>query len=439
MSPSQHLQRLLPCVALTTLSLTAAAAPAAGASPGEPMPEHCAATSGNLAGEWGGEWVASWSASPQPVWGPDFIFPTNIPERIARQTIRQVARLSLGGGRVRVELSNAYGTEPLRIGEARVALASTDTQTVPGSDRLLRFGGQPEVTLPPGAAVLSDAVDLSVAPLASLAVSLYLPGPSRLDTFHWDGRRTAYIAEGNATASTRLAAPLTTPARIVLSSILVDAVAPSSAVVALGDSITDGAGATPETDRRWPDFLAERLAPANVALLNAGISGARVLRDSMGVNALARFERDVLAQPGVKTVILLMGINDIGWPGTLFAPDEPALHAQALIAGYRQLVARAHSRGVRIVGATLTPFEGALQGTPLGNYYNDDKEALRQQVNAWIRTGGAFDAVVDFDALLRDPARPTRMLPAYDSGDHLHPGDHGYRAMAQAIDLNLLR
>ncbi|MDF3837369.1 SGNH/GDSL hydrolase family protein [Cupriavidus basilensis] len=437
MSASQHLQRLLLTVALTALSLTAAA-PAAGAGPAGASQDQRAAMAGDAAGNW----VGSWSASPQPVWGPDFIFPTNIPVSVERRTIRQVVRLSLGGDKVRVELSNTYGAEPLHIGEARVALASAKAesqgQTVPGTDRPLRFGGQPEITIPPGAAVLSDAVELPVPPLASLAVSLFLPGPARLETFHWEGRRTAYIAAGNATASTHLAEPAITPARIVLSHILVDAAAPARAVVALGDSITDGAGATPETDRRWPDFLAQRLAPANVAVLNAGISGARVLRDRMGVNALARFERDVLAQPGVAAVILLMGINDISWPGTLFAPEEPAMQAQALIAGYRQLIARAHSRGVRIVGATLPPFEGALEGTPLDNYYNTDKEALRQQVNAWIRTSGAFDAVVDFDALLRDPAHPARLLPAYDSGDHLHPGDRGYRAMAEAIDLEAL-
>lgn len=223
-----------------------------------------------------------------------------------------------------------------------------------------------------------------------------------------------------------------------LSAIQVEAAPHVRTVVALGDSITDGNMATVDANRRWPDVLAERLAGRGVAVLNAGISGGRVLRDRMGVNALARFERDVLAQPGVAAVIVLMGINDIAWHGTPLAPDEAPTGAEALIAGYRQLIARARARGVRIVGATLTPFERALADTPMRGYYSADKERVRQQVNAWIRDGCEFDAVVDFDTVLRDPHYPTRMRPAYDSGDHLHPGDAGYRAMAESIDLRAL-
>jgi len=226
--------------------------------------------------------------------------------------------------------------------------------------------------------------------------------------------------------------------RVFLSAILVDAPSATRTVVALGDSITDGAGATMDRDTRWPDFLAARLADKQVAVLNAGISGARLLQDKMGDNALARLDRDVLSQPGIAAVIVLIGINDISWNHMAFAPNDGAAEAEQLIAGYRQIIARAHARNVRVVGATLTPFEGALKDTPLMGYYSADKERVRQTVNDWIRHSGEFDGVVDFDTLLRDPAHPARLLPAYDSGDHLHPGDAGNKAMAEAVDLSVL-
>ena len=219
-----------------------------------------------------------------------------------------------------------------------------------------------------------------------------------------------------------------------LASVLVDAGPAAHTIIAFGDSITDGNGSTPDANRRWPDRLAERMAASgrDVAVVNAGISGARLLGDKMGVNALARFAQDVLAQPGAKTVIVLMGINDIGWPGSLFAPDAPPANAGQLIAAYRQLIALAHLHHIRIVGATLPPFEGALAGTPFAGHFSPAKDCVRIEVNAWLRTADAFDAVLDFDALLRDPAHPARLLPAFDSGDHLHPGDAGYQAMADA-------
>ena len=219
--------------------------------------------------------------------------------------------------------------------------------------------------------------------------------------------------------------------------VLVDA--PSDgAVVVIGNSITDGNGATVDADTRWPDFLAKRLAPRRIALLNGGISGGRLLRDKMGVNVAARLGRDVFAQPKVKAAIVLIGINDISWPGTGFAPNRKRPTAEEMIAGYRQLIALAHADNVRLIGATLPPFEGALSGTPLANYYNSEKDSLRQKINSWIRESGAFDAVVDFDAVLRDPANPARLKPGFDSGDHLHPGDTGNRAMADAVDLDAL-
>ncbi|MCM2566751.1 SGNH/GDSL hydrolase family protein [Janthinobacterium kumbetense] len=386
-------------------------------------------------------WLASWTASPQAVWSSDFLFPSNVPAVLHGHTVRQVARLSVGGPRVRIVLSNAYGKVPLRIGAATVALAASGSAIEAGSLRTLTFSGQPSASVAPGAPLVSDPVDLPVPDLARLTVSIHLPQASPTSTFHWDGRETAWIAPQDQTQAARIddsPGVHTTTARLLLSAIQVEAAPAAQAVAILGDSITDGASASLGMDARWPDFLAERLAPQGVAVINAGISGARLLSDGMGTNALARFERDVLAQPGVRTVVVLLGINDISWPGTAFAPREQRPTLEELSSGYAQLVAQARSRGVRVVGATLTPFAGALPGTPLSDYYQPDKDALRQQLNAWIRASGTFDAVLDFDAWARDPAHPLRLLPAYDSGDHLHPGDAGNRALAEGIALPLL-
>ncbi|MGK5046871.1 SGNH/GDSL hydrolase family protein [Janthinobacterium sp. GB4P2] len=386
-------------------------------------------------------WLASWTASPQAVWGADFLLPSNVPAMLRGQTVRQVARISVGGPRVRIVLSNAYGKVPLRIGAATVALAENGSAIRPDSLRTLTFAGQPSATVAPDAPLVSDPVALSVPDLARLTVSVHLPQASPVSTFHWDGRETAWIARHDQTRVARIDdAPgvQTTTARLLLSAIEVEAAPAAQAVVILGDSITDGASASLGKDTRWPDVLAERLAPQSVAVINAGISGGRLLADGMGANALARFERDVLLQPGVRSVVVLLGINDISWPGTAFAPREKRPTLEELTAGYVQLIALARSRGVRVVGATLTPFAGALPGTPLNDYYQPEKDALRQQLNAWIRGSGHFDAVLDFDSWVRDPAHPLRLLPAYDSGDHLHPGDAGNRALAEGIDLSLL-
>ncbi|MCW3479519.1 SGNH/GDSL hydrolase family protein [Neisseriaceae bacterium JH1-16] len=379
-------------------------------------------------------WIATWTASPQPVWGSELPLPIRVPATLTDQTVRQVLRVSSGGQRVRVVLSNEYGTEPLRIGAAHVAMAVAGSAITAGSDRVLRFGGEQSTTIPPGAKLLSDPVELDVATLARLAVTLYLPAKTLLTTFHWDGKETAYLAAGNRVAAARLDTNSRLEARLFLTDVLVDSPTNAGTVVALGDSITDGNGSTSDSDRRWPDFLAQRLAKERITVLNAGISGGRLLQDGMGSSALARFNRDVLSQPQLKSVVVLLGINDISWAGTSFAPHAAPPSADSLIVGYRQLIAQARLRKVRIIGATLLPFEGALDATPLQGYYNADKDKLRQAINQWIRSSGEFDAVVDFDALTRDPARPSRLLPRYDSGDHLHPGDAGYQAMADSLD-----
>jgi lysophospholipase L1-like esterase len=380
-----------------------------------------------------GTWVPSWTASPQPIWSSDFVLPLGIPATLHDQTVRQTVRASVGGSRVRVVLSNEYGAQALQIGAAQIAPAG-------GAGKALTFGGQQSVSVPASAVVMSDPVDMPARPLSRLSVSLYFAQTTPLTTIHWDGLQPAQIAAGNAVSANTLKADALVNSRLFLSAVLVEAAPGTRSVVAFGDSITDGAASTPGTDQRWPDFLAGRLAAQNVAVLNAGISGGRVLQNHMGPNALARFDRDVLAQPGVSSVVLLMGINDISWPGSTFGPGEPATQSDALIAGYRQLIARAKSRGVRIVGATLTPFEGALTmpGSPIANYYSPAKDAVRQRINAWIRGSGEFDAVLDFDAVVRDPQNPLRILPAYDSGDHLHLGDAGNKAVAESIDLKRL-
>ncbi|CAB3854508.1 hypothetical protein LMG26854_03138 [Achromobacter aegrifaciens] len=383
-------------------------------------------------------WVSSWFASPQPLWEDSFVLPTEMPAELRGQTLRQTLMLSVGGPRLRVVLSNRYGTQPLEIGAASVALASGQSRIRPASSRGLAFGGRPSVTVAPGAQVVSDPVDLPVSALAELAVSLYFPQATPVTTFHWGAQQTGALVRGNATAAAELPEAQALQGRAFLAGIWVESPKRVPVVVAFGDSLTDGNGSTPGANRRWPDFLARRLAPQGVGVANAGISGARVWGDKMGVNAMARFDADVLSQPGVRTVVMMLGINDIGWPDSGFAPDDAPMTAARLTEGYRQLAEAARLRGVRIVGGTIAPYEGSLHGTPLSGHYNPAKDAVRREVNRWIRESGVFDAVVDFDAVLRDPAHPARLLPAYDSGDSLHPNDAGYQAMAQALDMATL-
>ena len=386
-------------------------------------------------------WIASWAASPQPVWGPDFFAPVGVPRALRDQTVRQVARLSLGGHKIRVEISNEYGSVPLHIGAAQAALADDKGAVKAGTGKALTFGGKADVVVPAGAPIISDPVDIDIAPLGSLAISLYFPEITPVTTWHNEGVQTTLIADGNVVVEAEIKATVKPTSRIFLSEILVDAQPGARAIVTFGDSISDGACATPDANHRWPDFLAERLkgANANAAVVNEGISGARILTDRMGDNALARFDRDVLSQPLADTVVLMMGINDIGWPDTALVPKgERAPSADDIIVGYKQLIARAHNHNMRIIGATLTPFDDAFASfPPLHGYYTKDKEPKRLAVNAFIRSG-AFDGVIDFDAVVRKPDKPQEIQTAFDCGDHLHPNDAGYKAMAESIDLSVL-
>jgi lysophospholipase L1-like esterase len=375
-------------------------------------------------------WLTSWYAAPQPAWDSHFLLPMNVPPYLDNQSLRETVRLSAGGQRIRLVFSNRYGQAPVRLGEVRVGPADGSAPA-----RTLRFSGKQEASIPPGATLTSDPVALALPPLRRLAVSSWLPARTAVTSFHWGGQQTVQLAGGNAVAAPRFGAGTRIEGRLFLSAVQVEAPKGGRTVVAFGDSITDGNGSTPDADRRWPDFLAQRLVREGIAVANAGISGARLLKDGMGQAALARFEQDVLSQPGVSDVIVLLGTNDIGWPGSPFAPAEPAVSFEALTDGYRQLAAAAHARGIRMTVGTLPPFEGALEGTPYAGHYSPEKDRMRRQVNEWLRTAGLFDAVVDFDAVLRDPGRPQRLRAAFDSGDHLHPGDAGYRAMAAAIDI----
>lgn len=378
-------------------------------------------------------WLPTWTASEQPIWqAGELPLPTGVPARLDDQTLRQVARISIGGPRARLVLSNRYGREPVTIGGARLALAAGRNGIDARTDRAATFGGRPSITIPAGGTVTSDAIELPVPPLSRLAVSLHLPEPVRPGGFHWDGRQTAWLARGDAMRDATLPDAPSFSGRLLLAAIEVEASHGTAAVVAIGDSITEGNGSTVDANRRWPDGLAERLVPRGLAVLNAGISGGQLLRDGMGESVLARFGRDVLGHTGVRAVIVAIGINDIGWPGSTFAPQTALPEVAKMIEGYRALIRRAHDRGIAVIGATITPFSGALAGTPIRGYdAPPQKEALRQAINAWIRHSGEFDAVADFDAALRDPARPQAMLARYDSGDRLHPDDAGYRRMAE--------
>lgn len=371
-------------------------------------------------------WVTTWYAAPQPGWDRTFVLPMNVPAILDDQTVRDNVRISAGGERIKLVFSNRYGKAPLEIG-------ATSVMT-----REVTFAGARQVTIAPGATATSDPIALPVASLSLLQVTTYLPNKTAVTGFHWGASQSISVAGGNAGQAGDFSNAVRVEGRLFLSAVLVDALPDGRTVVALGDSITDGNGSTPDADRRWPDFLARRLAPHGIAVANAGISGARLLKDGMGDSALARFDQDVLSQLGVSDVIVLLGINDIGWPSSPFAPDDAMVTLDDLTVGFRQLALIAQARGIRITVGTLPPFEGALEGTPFAGHYSPQKEALRKRLNDWIRRAGIFDAVVDFDAALRDPDRPQRLRAAFDSGDHLHPGDAGYRIMADAVDIGVI-
>ncbi|MDI7776445.1 SGNH/GDSL hydrolase family protein [Asticcacaulis sp. EMRT-3] len=384
-------------------------------------------------------WVPSWYAAPAPSGGK-----ADTPA-IADMTLRDIVHISAGGDHVRIRLSNAYGKAPLTIDAAALARRASGSAIVAGSSRRLTFGGKPAITIPVGAWVLSDPVALHVAQGSDLAVDVHV-AEAEPDTVHVIQRDAVYAARGNVVGAETLTT-VAAPANglwLWLTEVEVSGSpaksAAKSAIVAFGDSITDGYHQKPDANTAWPDVLAQRLAAAGtpMGVINAGIAGNRLLHDGQwppfGAAGLARFDRDVLAQPNISSVIVLIGINDIGQ--VMQGVSDPEYEsADAIEAGLTQLALRAHERGLKIYAATLTPFKN----TTIKNYYTDDKEAIRVAVNNWIRTQKVFDGVTDFDKAVEDPAHPGQMLPVFDSGDHLHPGAAGEAAMAAAIPLAELR
>ncbi|GLY05881.1 SGNH/GDSL hydrolase family protein [Actinoplanes sp. NBRC 101535] len=385
-------------------------------------------------------WVATWAAVPTTV-------PPGEPLVLTDRTVRQVTHTSIGGDRLRIRLTNEFGVMPLRVGEVHVALRSgggASTDTVPGTDHRVTFGGRSSVTIPAGAPLVSDPVPLPTEAHADLVISVYLPERTPVTTLAAFAFRDNMIAAGNVTADRRITPVSTIGQYLFLSGVSVHAA--GSAIVTLGDSITNGADTEVNADHRWPDLLSARLG-GRFGIANVGVSGNRLLHDPnppagsgaeayaayFGQSALRRFDRDVLAQPGAEHLVVLLGVNDLGHPGTSAPPDE-VVSADDLIGGHQQLVERAHQAGIRAYGATVLPFKDDTLG-----FHSPENERKRSTLNRWIRSSGTYDGVIDFDAAVRDPSDPLRLRAAYDSGDHLHPNDAGMAAMAAAVPLRLFR
>ena len=380
------------------------------------------------------DWITTWAASPLPAAAAPG--PGPAPLALSNQTVRQVLHLSAGGSRLRIRLTNEYGARPLKIGAATVSRLKADGSVDPASTRTLRFGGETSAIVPAAAPLLSDPIDLAVAALADISLSVYFPEDTGPCTCHQVGSQEGFVSDAGDFTTSDFTPKQVIQSRAFVSGVDVE-VRSGKTIVVLGDSISDGVGSTRNTNRRWPDVLSRRLnssSPSVWGLANQGISGNRVLEDGAGQSALARLDRDVLAVPGAAYVIVFEGVNDLGISFGAAARMKPLNTATAalMIAGYRQIISRAHSRGIKVIGATIAPYEGA-------SYWSAEGEAQRQAINQWIRSDGEVDGVLDFDAVLRDPAHPTRIADGLHMGDHLHGSDAGYEAVGQSINLKLFR
>jgi lysophospholipase L1-like esterase len=406
-----------------------------------------AITSSAVVSRDGGRWIGTWATAPQP----------SLPktQTFGNQTLRLIVHTSAGGTKVRIRISNTYGDQPLVIGSAHIARRTAAAEIDPASDRRLMFRGHPSATIAARSMVVSDPVELDVPALSDLAISLFLPKPTVVTTTHILALQTSYVSPetGDSTADVKFPVAKTINSWPFLTGVDIAASARGAAIVAFGSSTTDGDGSTKDANRRWPDVLAERLLKdaspkPEFGVLNEGIIGNRLLNDSprqannpfgaaLGQAGLARFERDVLAQSGVRYVFVCLGINDIAFPAFPFTPATETVRAQDIISGYRQLIASAHKKGIRIIGTTMPPFENSMFEVPRVSFYTPERETVRHTVNEWILKSGEFDATVDFDAAVRDPSHPTQLLPGYDAGDHLHVNDAGNVAQGNLVPLGL--
>ncbi len=375
-------------------------------------------------------WVGTWATSQMAPDDKNALSPTDAND----VTVRQIVRISAGGWAFRVRISNALNSAPLTIKSVHIARSLGGSRIDAASDQTLTFGGHSEITIPALSDYISDPVGRNEEPLADLAISFYIATAPVHQTSHPGARATSYAVHGDHAADAELVTPLTFTYWFNLSGVDVQTLPEAYATAVLGDSITDGYGVKPDTNMRWTDVLARRLHEKPIGVLNEGIGGNRLLDDGLGPSALSRFDRDVLSQSGIKKVIVFEGVNDLG-TATRDAPISPEAHAvlvARIVSAYQQMIYKAHSHGLTIVGTTITPFTGS-------DYYHPDAsvEADRQAVNTWIRASGHFDAVIDFDSIMRDPTRPERLQPALDSGDHLHPSEAGYRLMGESVSLTL--
>lgn len=395
------------------------------------------ATALNSYAEHGPSWVGSWACSQQ-IPEPENAIPA---DDLRNATLRQIVHLSAGGSGIRIHLSNTFGLAPLHILSVHVAhaVSNASPQIDTATDRAVKFAGRGDVVIPAGAEFVSDPLEYAVEPESDLTISIHYEDPPQQETGHPGAHATSYLARGDLVSAADLPRAKKIDHWYQISA--VDALAPGDAfaVVALGDSITDGHGSTANGNDRWPDMLARRFQGAGfsgMGVLNEGIGGNHLLTDGLGPNALARFDRDVLAQSAVRYVIVLEGVNDLGGLARTMEASaaEHADLVRRIIAAYEQIIARAHAHNLRVIGGTILPYVGS-------DYYHPDaaSERDRQTVNAWIRAPGHFDMVVDFDQVARDPSHPETLLPAFDSGDHLHPSPAGYAAMANAVPMAIFR